>query len=135
MRPLIRLIIGLAGCGVLLVLLAGCGAVTGATTPTSDNGSVGTTAQAGAQQIIVTAKDNVFAPTDYRAEAGKPLTLLLTNSGANIHEVEVTGLAAETQLSPGQSKTVVLANVAAGTYEIYCELHKDQGMKGQLVVK
>lgn len=129
------MIAGAIACGVLLALLPGCGAATGATTPTNDSGSAGATAQPAAQQITIIAKDNVFAPTDYSAEAGKPLTVVLTNSGANIHEVEVKGLIAETQLAPGQSKRVALVNVAAGTYQVYCELHKDQGMMGQFVVK
>jgi plastocyanin len=87
------------------------------------------------QEVTIIAKDNAFDPGTYTVEAGRPIRLTVTNSGQNVHEVEVKGLLSETQLAPGQSKTVELQPPAPGTYRIYCEIHEDQGMEGEFVVK
>ncbi len=109
-----------------MLAMTGCG---------NNNSDVGSSSVVPAQEIKVVAKDNVFDPKDYTAQAGKPVRLVVTNAGQNAHEVEVKGLTTETKLAPGQSKTFDLSNIAAGTYTIYCEIHEDQGMQGQLVVK
>ncbi len=61
--------------------------------------------------------------------------IVVTNAGQAIHQVEVKDLLPETQLAPGLSRTVDLKDVKPGTYKIYCEIHQDEGMVGQLVVK
>jgi plastocyanin len=125
-----------AGLGLITILaaiaFAGCGT---SQAPATGTGGSDTTGQAGAQEITITAKDDVFEPKSYTAEAGKPLKITVTNAGQNVHEVEVEGLVPETKLAAGQSKTVDLPAQPAGTYRIYCEIHEDQGMEGDLVVK
>ncbi len=116
-------------------LIAACNpqaAPSGGATPTLT--PAGGAAQ-NAQEVTIVAKDNVFDPKTYTVEAGKPVRLTVTNSGQNVHEVEVKGLLPETQLAPGQSKTVELQPPAPGTYKVYCEIHEDEGMEGEFVVK
>jgi plastocyanin len=129
---------------LLASALAGCGDTSSATPvptspPSSSPAPTGTSSGASntgdVTEIRIVAKDNLFDPASYTATAGKTLRIVAVNEGQNVHEVEVKGLMSETQLTPGQSKTVEVPNVAAGTYRIYCEIHEDSGMEGQLVVK
>ena len=125
-----------AALGVLAVgALYGCGqdGTSTSSTATVGGGSGGT--QQGAQEINIVAKDNLFEPKTYTAEAGKPIRITATNSGQNVHEVEVKDLLPETKLSPGQNKSIDLQSAQPGTYRVYCEIHEDEGMEGELVVK
>jgi plastocyanin len=119
---------------VIAVALAGCGQDGTSPAPTSTSGAV-TGAQVAAQEVAIIAIDNKFEPKTYTAEAGRPIHLTATNSGQNVHEVEVKDLLPETKLSPGQSKTVDLQSPQPGTYRVYCEIHEDEGMEGELIVK
>ncbi len=122
---------------VLLVgsALSGCGqdSTSPSASPTGGGSAAG--AQPGAQEVNIIARDNVFEPRTYTAEAGKPIRIVANNSGQNVHEVEVKGLLPETKLPPGQSKSIDLQSVQPGTYRVYCEIHEDEGMEGELVVK
>jgi plastocyanin len=84
--------------------------------------------------IRIVARDNVFEPRTYVAQ-GPAFRISMSNEGSNIHEVEVEGLVPETRLAPGQSKSLDVADVKAGTYRIYCEIHEDERMEGELIVK
>ena len=121
----------------LLLVSAGCGAdSTSAPAATSTGGSASSSRATGdGQTITITATDNLFNPKTYSAAAGKPMQLTLVNTGKNIHKVEVKGLISETELAPGQTKTLDVPNPTAGTYKIYCETHEDTGMTGEFVVK
>ncbi|HEX8221833.1 MAG TPA: cupredoxin domain-containing protein [Chloroflexia bacterium] len=115
--------------------LYGCGQDGASTSPTATVGGSSGGTQSGAQEINIVAKDNLFEPKTYTAEAGKPIRITATNSGQNVHEVEVKGLLPETKLSPGQNKSIDLQSAQPGTYKVYCEIHEDEGMEGELVVK
>ena len=117
--PALAVALSLAGCG------SGGAGPTGA--PTAE--------PAGSQQVTLTAKDNFFEPKTLQVEAGKPIRLTVVNGGQNVHEVEVKDLMPETRLSPGQSKVVDIPPQPAGAHKIYCEIHEDEGMEGQFVVR
>ena len=117
--------------GLSMIVLAACGSEAG---PASNTGSSGT-ATGDAQAITITARDDLFDPKNYTVDAGKPIKITVTNSGQNIHEVEVKDLFPETKLSPGQSKTLDITSATAGTYKLYCEIHEDTGMVGEFMVK
>ncbi len=115
---------------MILVALAGCGGQSSPLPTDASNSPV-----PGGQEIRVVAKDNAFDPKSYTAAAGKPLRIIAVNEGQNVHEVEVKGLLPESKLTPGQDKVIDIQTLAPGTYRIYCEIHEDQGMEGELVVK
>jgi plastocyanin len=117
--------------GLSMIVLAGCGSEAG---PASNTGSSGT-ATGDAQIITITARDDLFDPKNYTVDAGKPIKITVTNSGQNVHEVEVEDLFPETKLSPGQSKSLDITSATAGTYKLYCEIHEDTGMVGEFIVK
>jgi plastocyanin len=110
--------------------LAGCGGG-GATAPTAAS----TGEPADSQQVTLMARDNFFEPKTLQVEAGKPIRLTVVNGGQNVHEVEVKDLMPETKLAPGQSKTVDIPPQPAGSHRIYCEIHEDEGMEGEFLVR
>lgn len=124
--------LGLAG----MVALTGCGeaSTSGTATATTGTGSTGSS-QGGVREVTIVAKDDLFEPKTYTVGANVPVRLIATNGGQNVHEVEVVDLLPESRLTPGQSKTVDLESIKPGTYRIYCEIHEDAGMEGELVVK
>jgi len=119
--------------GISMLTMAGCGSDASQPVPTA--GTSNTTPQAGAQEVKIIAKDNLFDPKSYTVEAGKPIKLTVVNEGQEVHEVDVETLFPETKLSPGQTKSVDLQSVQPGTYRLYCEIHEDQGMEGEFIVK
>lgn len=129
-----RLLIGTICALPVLLTVTACG--------TQDSGSaVGTSGTQGASsggsatEIVITANDNKFEPAEYTAPSGQPLKITLKNAGNNPHTVEIEKLIAETSLAPGQSKSFEIAAQSPGTYELECEIHLDEGMKGTFVVK
>jgi plastocyanin len=131
-----KLILTITLAGLVALMLGGCGSDTSSPAATVGTGSTGgTTPQAGTQEVTIVAKDNMFDPKTYTVEAGKSIRLTAVNRGQDVHEVEVKDLMPETKLSPGQSKTVDIQALQPGTYRIYCEIHGDQGMEGEFIVK
>lgn len=129
MAPFIALLAGLA-----LVTLSACGSESAATpSPTVVGGS--STPQTGAQEVRVVAKDNLFDPKSYTLEVGKTYKLTVVNEGLDVHEVDIQDVFPETKLSPGQSKSIDLQQLKPGTYKLYCEIHEDDGMVGEFIVK
>ncbi len=120
-------------CVISALAFAGCDTAAAPTPTTQGTGSG--SGQAGAQEITITSKDNAFDPASYTVEAGKPIRLTVVNAGQNVHEVEVKDLMPETKLAPGQSKTVDLPAQQAGTHRIYCEIHEDEKMEGEFIIK
>ncbi|NDB42849.1 MAG: hypothetical protein EB035_07705, partial [Actinobacteria bacterium] len=73
------------------------------------------------------------------ASAVKPgdITFQVKNNGNVAHNFAIPLLKFKTEmLNPGQSVTLVASDVAAGTYEIRCEVsgHLEAGMKASLTV-
>lgn len=64
------------------------------------------------------------------------VTLNITNAGAVVHDVVVTGLGKTAPIDAGGTDTLILAKLAPGSYEIFCDLpgHKASGMVTTLKV-
>lgn len=64
------------------------------------------------------------------------VTLNITNDGTLVHDIVVTGLGKTAPINAGATDTLVLAKLAPGTYEIFCDLpgHKASGMATTLKV-
>ena len=77
-----------------------------------------------------------ITPVNVTANAG-PLTLTVKNTGTMAHNLSVPDLGLKTvDLNAGASAVLDLGDVAAGTYQLICEIagHADSGMKGTLTV-
>lgn len=107
--------------GVGLLLLAACGGGGG-----EDAGADGATASS-----IVTMRDNAFVPSDPVVAAGE---VELVNEGESPHTFTVEGEAVDIQVDAGQTATETI-DLAPGTYTLFCEFHRAQGMEGTLTVE
>jgi len=107
--------------GVGLLLLAACGGGGGA-----DAGGDG-----GATRSTVTMRDNAFLPADPVIAGGE---IELVNEGESPHTFTVEGEAVDVEVDAGQTVTETI-DLSPGTYTLFCELHRAQGMEGTLTVE
>jgi plastocyanin len=114
------------------LMLAGCGG--GGTNGSEQGGAVVQTIQISEKEFSLNpATINLSKTGDYEFE--------VTNDGQITHalNIEESGGGAEAEtgdIGPGETKTVRFTFSAGGSYEMYCPVdgHKDQGMKGTIVV-
>jgi plastocyanin len=85
----------------------------------------------GAATSTVTMRDNEFVPSDPVVSAGE---VELVNEGASPHTFTVEGEDVDVQVEAGQTVTETI-DLAAGTYRLFCEFHRGQGMEGTLTVE
>lgn len=108
--------------GVGLLLLAACGGGEDAGAEGADGVAAGST---------VTMQDNAFTPSDPVIAAGE---VQLINEGEAPHTFTVEGEAVDIQVDAGQTVTETI-DLAPGTYTLFCEFHRAQGMEGTLTVE
>jgi len=114
---------------VAAFLLATLGIVVVAT---YDPGSAVVATQA---PVAVTLAEFTISPSTISVGTGA-VTLTVTNTGTQIHNLEVKGLNKKTpDIAPGGSATLDLGTVPAGTYVVVCLIpgHESSGMTGTLV--
>jgi plastocyanin len=66
-----------------------------------------------------------FEPAKLSVAAGRPLTLKVTNASNETIEFESFKLNREQALSPGETITVRLPALSAGSYDFYDDFHQD----------
>jgi uncharacterized cupredoxin-like copper-binding protein len=96
--------------------------------------TIDTEAEAESPVLQVHLKDLAMEPPSLQAEPG-PITIEVINEGQAAHNFSVEGEATP-MLQPGQSATLQVPSLEAGTYEFICEVagHADGGMRGTLTV-
>ena len=116
----------LAASLVAVALLAGCGS-NPVTQPTGS--------------IKVSMTEYSFTPNNLSAPAGKVVFFLVNDGKSQSHDMVIrdsTGkrLAASDLISVGDSVVFTVANIAAGSYSIFCDQpgHEGSGMKGTLTI-
>jgi plastocyanin len=107
---------------VSLLLLAACGGGDDG----GDEGGDGTAAA-----TTVTMRDNAFVPSDPVIASGE---IELVNEGASPHTFTVEGEDVDVEVEAGQTVTETV-DLPAGTYTLFCEFHRGQGMEGTLTVE
>jgi uncharacterized cupredoxin-like copper-binding protein len=114
--------------GVGLIAMAAFDSDGGDGTP---NPSAGTTSQT----IEVELGDLFIKPDRLEAQAGTA-TFEVTNTGATEHNFAIEGVSATEMIPPGESASLRVADLEAGTYGFICEVtgHADGGMAGTLQV-
>jgi plastocyanin len=95
-----------------LALLVGCG---------DDDGAATT----------ITMTDNAFAPA---AITMAPGDVELVNEGEATHNFTVEGEGVDVDVDAGATGSASI-DLAAGTYTVFCEFHRSQGMEGTLTVE
>ena len=97
----------------------------------------GTTAPiADAPTVTVTATDLRFSTAEITLASGET-NLTLVNDGRLPHDLTVLALGIRVVAGPGQTTTVGLRDLPAGTYAGYCSVagHADAGMRIAVVVE
>jgi len=97
----------------------------------------GTTAPiADAPTVTVTATDLRFSTAEITLASGET-NLTLVNDGRLPHDLTVPALGIRVVAGPGQTTTVGLRDLPAGTYAGYCSVagHADAGMRIAVVVE
>ena len=128
-----------AGLGLmLLLLLSGLAACGGSGGGGGSAGGAGGGAPAGSIQVGMS--EFKFTPSTLQAKSGT-VNFLLNNTGTTAHDMVIADAAgkqvAKSELvQPGNQATFTVANVAAGTYTIFCDVpgHRAAGMEGTLTV-
>ena len=92
-----------------------------------------------AGSIKVTMSEYKFTPSTVNAKPGK-VTLYLVNGGTMNHDLVLSDkngavVAKSALVSPGQTTTLTIDNLAAGDYQFRCDVpgHDEAGMHGHLV--
>jgi FtsP/CotA-like multicopper oxidase with cupredoxin domain len=121
--------------GFCVVVAFGIGVIASAAFATGEGDSGGSAPSSQGQVLSVELGDLFIKPVKLTAEAGA-LTIEVHNGGAAKHNFAIEGLAKTPMLAPGDSFTLEIDDIEAGTYTYICEVsgHADGGMKGTLVV-
>lgn len=121
-----------AAVAVVALVVAG---IAVAVSNNSDSTST-TTGGGGNAPIAVNLSEFAITPKELSAKPGN-VVLSVTNTGTLEHNLAVTSLDKKTRnLKPGETATLDLGTLAAGSYPIQCDItgHASSGMTGTLVV-
>ena len=116
--------IGILLAGALLAACGGNDAGVGAAAGDDGEPSSGTTS-------TITMRDDEFVPSTATIAEGD---VDLVNEGESPHNFTVDGEGIDVDVDPGATVTQSI-DLAAGTYTIFCEFHRSQGMQGSLTVE
>jgi manganese oxidase len=85
--------------------------------------------------VPVTLKEFEILPGHLMAPPGS-ISLKVSNTGMMDHDFQVVGLGKLVALKPGETRTLDLPNVPAGSYKVTCTVpgHESSGMKTELMV-
>ncbi|WGT51865.1 cupredoxin domain-containing protein [Thioclava nitratireducens] len=84
----------------------------------------------------ITLTDGVVSPQQIYLPADTAVTLTVSNTGKTAAEFESKRLRIEKIIAPGQTETIELRALPAGSYPFVEEFHEDQDTaKGTIVVK
>ncbi len=120
--------------GVSLATRNGTGA-SGASVASVDAAAAPAAAEGAASELSVELSEFAITPTDLEVAAGG--SLAVANTGAIDHNLKVKDTdVATADLAGGESETLDLASLEAGTYDIWCDIagHETAGMTGTLTI-
>jgi len=99
------------------------------------------------QQVLIRMESYSFSPSEVFVEAGKPVTLTLSNESFlvphNFLLDDPNGIRlVDVDISSGDIRAVTLTLTEPGIYPFYCDKkllffpsHREQGMEGRLIVR
>jgi plastocyanin len=111
------------------LVLVGCGGDdAGTDAPTGGNDAA--TEQPADPTSSITLLDNEYSPSDPVITSGE---LQLVNDGASPHTFTVEDEQIDVEVKPGAEATETI-DLEPGTYTLFCEFHRGQGMETTLTV-
>lgn len=113
--------------------------VVGGVTPAAGAPAAEAEGEEKSEEVAVDLSDYRFSPDRIEVEAGTLLEFRVTNTAQQAHEmvIDAGGAEYEVEVGPGETRRFGLKMHKAGTYDYVCELpgHRENGMKGQIVVR
>jgi plastocyanin len=121
--------------GVISIVLAGALVLVGcggddAGTDAQTGGDETATEQPADPTSTITLLDNEYSPADPVITSGE---LQLVNDGASPHTFTVEDEQIDVEVEAGAQATETI-DLAPGTYTLFCEFHRGQGMETTLTV-
>jgi plastocyanin len=117
--------------GVVMVAslsLAACGGGDGDAAGEPANGG---STDTGSAASTVTMVDNEYAPAEPVIAAGD---IELMNEGESPHTFTIDGESVDVEVAAGETATATV-DLEAGTYTLFCQFHRAQGMETTLTVE
>jgi heme/copper-type cytochrome/quinol oxidase subunit 2 len=93
-----------------------------------------TYAAAGADEVTIRFADHHFTPQTLNVPAGQPIVIKVINASKETIEFESFKLNREVAMTPGETTTVRLPALSAGSYDFYDDFHQDVP-QGSIVAK
>ena len=124
----------------LPLVFVACGDDDEETTAAAETSATETSASAssGGETIDISETEFALDPSEASAAAGE-VTFAITNDGEIPHNLEIEGDGVEevSETIEGGASTDLTVELAAGTYEMYCNIgdHADQGMEGEVTIE
>lgn len=89
-----------------------------------------------ARELVVTATDFSFSPSELVVEVGESISLTLVNQGAISHDLSIPTLGVRVAAAPGGRSTTGFIATKSGSFQILCTYpgHVESGMTGVLLV-
>jgi plastocyanin len=84
--------------------------------------------------IQVDLHDDYFNPKVITIP-NEPTTLILKNKGKKKHTFTVEKLGIDAEVQPGKEINITVKPKQAGTYELICRYHFQEGMVGKVIVR
>ncbi|WP_409299334.1 cupredoxin domain-containing protein [Peribacillus sp. SCS-26] len=85
--------------------------------------------------IQVELNDDYFIPKVINIPIQRTTTLILKNKGQKKHTFTVEKLGIDVEVQPGKDITTTVKPKIAGTYDLLCRYHLQEGMAGKVIVK
>ncbi|MEA2434715.1 MAG: hypothetical protein QOG54_2172 [Actinomycetota bacterium] len=114
-----------------LAVIALLGAACGGDDTNSDGADTGGDAGGAAESSTLTAENFSFSPTSLSIASGGSVDY--TNNDDTEHNFSIDDADIDQDVEGGESATVDLSGLEAGSYDFYCKYHKDS-MTGTLEV-
>ncbi len=91
----------------------------------------------GAPEVRVGATEFALTPAEIVLPAGRAVNLTFANTGALPHDLTIPALGVRIVAAAGQTRTVGLRDLVAGTYPAYCGVsgHAAAGMRANVIVR
>jgi len=90
-----------------------------------------------AREVVVTATEYAFTPSELTVDLGESVNLTLKNEGEIPHDLVIPDLGVRVAARPGQQATTGIVAEEAGTFDFLCTYpgHAESGMTGILLVR
>lgn len=88
-----------------------------------------------AKAIVIELNDDYFNPKEITIPNGRVTTLTLKNNGKKKHTFTVEKLSIDTEVQPGEEKTITVEPKDSGTFQLICRYHFQEGMVGTVIVE